>query len=180
MTASNSGPGIDEPKVRPIRLADAAGYHACFDAVARERRWLARTEAPPREATDAFVASNIEHGRPHLVAVVTAEEGGDEVVAGWCDVVFSTKPSLAHAGELGMGLRAEWRGRGTGGRLLAAALEAARSSGLERVELEVVTDNVAAIRLYARHGFEAEGLKRRAMRLGGRRLDLLLMARLLD
>jgi RimJ/RimL family protein N-acetyltransferase len=51
---------------------------------------------------------------------------------------------------------------------------------LEKVELEVYTDNQAAIRLYKELGFLEEGLRRRARRLDGRYQDIELMALWLD
>ena len=39
----------------PIALEHAAGLHACIDAVARERRYLAQTFAKPRADFDTFV-----------------------------------------------------------------------------------------------------------------------------
>jgi predicted GNAT family N-acyltransferase len=47
-----------------------------------------------------------------------------------------------------------WRGQGVGSALLAAAIEAARSRGLERVDLSAQTH---AIAFYAGHGFTATG-----------------------
>jgi RimJ/RimL family protein N-acetyltransferase len=44
------------------------------------------------------------------------------------------------------------------------------------VELEVFSDNVAAIRLYASFGFSQEGLKVRGRKLEDRYQDVLLMA----
>ena len=48
----------------------------------------------------------------------------------------------------------EARGRGIGGRLLDAALAAARQRGWARVTLLTDADNEPAQRFYARHGFE--------------------------
>ena len=55
--------------VVPIRDEHIAGYHAAVDAVARERRFLAMTEAPPFAMAQGFVRGNIERGNPHVVAL---------------------------------------------------------------------------------------------------------------
>jgi len=52
-----------------------------------------------------------------------------------------------------LGIAPEHRNRGVGTVLLLRALEGFRRAGLERVRLEVTADNLAAIRLYRRHGF---------------------------
>jgi N-acetylmuramic acid 6-phosphate etherase len=68
------------------------------------------------------------------------------------------------------------RGLGVGDRLVRDTLHWATTHGLTRVELRVWPDNVAAIRLYERHGFEIEGRLRRHAIVDGRETDALLMA----
>jgi ribosomal protein S18 acetylase RimI-like enzyme len=75
-----------------------------------------------------------------------------------------------------MGVRREWRRHGVGRRLLEEGLGLARSTGLEKIEIEVFNDNEGAIRLYESHGFTREGVKSRARKLEGRYQDVLLMA----
>jgi len=158
-------------EVVPMRRELLDGYHSALDVVARERRWLAMVEAPPIERVATFVDEMLAKGWPQLVAL-----DGSSVV-GWCDVIPMRLEGFRHSGGLGMGLLAAHRGRGLGGRLLDATLRASRDIGIARVHLEVYADNLAAIRLYERHGFEREGLKRRARILDGREDDLVLMAR---
>ncbi|HEX5958770.1 MAG TPA: GNAT family N-acetyltransferase, partial [Hyphomicrobiaceae bacterium] len=85
-----------------------------------------------------------------------------------------------HCGVLGMGLVAEWRGRGIGLRLIEHAIAAARAHGLARVELQVRHDNPRALALYRKVGFAIEGCRRRALLVDGVYHDLTLMALLLD
>lgn len=61
---------------------------------------------------------------------------------------------------LGMALLPEARGRGLGRVLLDAVLEHARAHDAHKVELEVWPDNARAVALYARAGFQVEGLRR--------------------
>jgi ribosomal protein S18 acetylase RimI-like enzyme len=76
-----------------------------------------------------------------------------------------------------MGLRAGYRGRGLGGRLLEAAIARAEANGIRRFELHVFRSNAAALRLYERHGFEVEGTQLRARILDGLADDNVLMCR---
>lgn len=73
-----------------------------------------------------------------------------------------------HVGSIGMAVAAEFRRQGVGSALLEGLLDLADNwYGLRRVELDVYVDNVAAIRLYERHGFTIEGTHRDyAFRLG--------------
>ena len=51
----------------------------------------------------------------------------------------------------------EWRGRGVGSALLAAAIEWAREQGLHKLSLGVFAHNAAGIALYRKFGFVEEG-----------------------
>ena len=63
--------------------------------------------------------------------------------------------------------------------LMEAALDIADNwANLTRVELTVYTDNVRAINLYRRTGFEEEGVLRRYAFRNGEFVDALTMARL--
>jgi RimJ/RimL family protein N-acetyltransferase len=81
-----------------------------------------------------------------------------------------------HKGILwGMFVRVEARGTGLGTSLVACVLEHA-AQVVEEVRLTVVASNTAAVRLYARAGFEQYGLERRALKVGDQYHDELLMA----
>ena len=136
-------------------------YHA-FDAVARERKYLALTQAPPWEQSLAFYRNVLAAGFPHFVAV----DGSGKVV-GWCDVSPVFGHSRAHIGLLGIALLPEARGLGLGAQLLQAAIDRSWTRGLTRIELSVRADNLNAKALYERFGFEHEGLLRRASLVDG-------------
>src|SRR5262249_7250860 len=107
-----------------IREDHIESFHETLDVVARERLYLAMTEAPPIDAMRAFVRKAIAAGYPQLVAL----RGGR--VIGWCDVTPIDRPTMRHCGVLGMALLPQWRGQGLGDRLIRPALEASRAFGL--------------------------------------------------
>lgn len=154
--------------VRPITLDDVPGFNAALGSVALERRYLRTTEAPPLERSYGFVAGNIETGNPQFVAL------DDDVVVGWCDVCRVTDNGSEHVGVLGMGVFASHRGRGIGRQLIEATLADARTR-FSRIELDVYASNRAAIALYLSVGFEQEGVRRAAIRIGGRDEDIVVM-----
>lgn len=84
-----------------------------------------------------------------------------------------------HVASLGVSVAQPAQGQGVGTALLAALLDYADNWGqILRVELTVYADNLAAIKLYERFGFEHEGrMKAYALR-GGAYVDTLAMARL--
>jgi RimJ/RimL family protein N-acetyltransferase len=159
-------------EIIPIERQHVAGFREVLDGVARERRYLAFLEAPSPGRVRSFVLSHLRNGTPHFVAV---EDGR---VVGWCDVTPKTHETLRHSGVLGMGVAASHRGQGVGTALLRSTVDRAFSQGLTRVELIVREDNLPAVALYRRHGFELEGRLRRYLIVDGAAHDALQMARL--
>ena len=157
-------------EIVPITQGHIDGFHRTLDIVARERRYLAFLEAPPLEATRAFILDIIEQGYPQFVAL-----SGGEVI-GWCDVTPKPRPIYAHNGVLGMGLLPQFRRQGIGERLIRQSLAAAQAFGLHRIELTVREDNSNAIALYKKVGFAIEGVQRNVVQLDGEYENLILMA----
>jgi L-phenylalanine/L-methionine N-acetyltransferase len=92
---------------------------------------------------------------------------------------FPHRPRRRHVGQLGMAVRDDWQGKGAGTALLQAAVDLAdKWLNLERLELEVYTDNAPAVRLYTKFGFVIEGTLVRFAFRDGRYVDAYTMARL--
>jgi ribosomal protein S18 acetylase RimI-like enzyme len=159
-------------EIVPIAQGHIEGFHRALDIVARERRYLAFLEAPPIEATRAFVLDNIKRGQIQFVAV-----SADGEVVGWCDVIPMSRPVQAHRGVFGIGVLPQFRGQGIGTKLTKKALAAARAFGLHRVELTVREHNTGAIELYKKEGFEIEGVQRYAVLVDGAYENVVRMAR---
>jgi len=157
-------------RIRPPREADAASFRDAVNAVAAEKWYLATVDGFSLDQTRAFLRRVIDGSLPQVLAVV-----GDEVI-GFCDVLPNPAKGFTHLGRLGMGVLAAWRRQGIGRLLLDTCLGLARDAGIEKVELEVYSDNVAAVRLYEAFGFRTEGLKVRGRKLENRYQDLQLMA----
>lgn len=157
-------------QIRRSRLDDAESLCDAINSVAREKWWLATVDGFTPEQTRAFLQFVVDHSLSQVVALA------NDLIVGWCDVVPKGPRGFSHVGALGMGVRREWRRHGVGRGLLEGCLTLARGAGLEKIELEVFTDNEGAIRLYESHGFAREGVKARARKLEGRYQDVLLMA----
>ena len=96
--------------------------------------------------------------RRHLAspraAVLVADTAGQGLL-GSALVFFRAGSTLARLYSIATAPAA--RGRGIGGKLLAAAEEAARARGCRGVRLEVRMDNTAAMTLYERAGYRRIG-----------------------
>lgn len=163
--------------LRAIRESDAAGYRACLDRVAAERRYLAFTAAPPLSEVRFYIKAMLQRGLPFIVAVDAADQ-----VVGWCNIHVAPpsehRGGFAHVGTVGMGLDVAWRGRGLGRQMLQTVFDNAGRVGIERVELQVYASNANAVKLYRKFGFVTEGVKTRARKLDGEYDDIIMMARL--
>jgi RimJ/RimL family protein N-acetyltransferase len=129
-------------QIRLARDDDRLPLALLFAAVAEERDGIA-TE-PPVDV-EARAASWTLDGT--FVAVAGAEIVGS----------LHLERSRHGFGEIGMAVGREWRGRGVGTALLAAAIEWARECGLHKLSLSVFPHNAAAIALYRKFGFIEEG-----------------------
>ena len=156
-------------EIVPVAQVHAAGYHACLDTVARERRYLAQVEAPPLSRIEDFVRQSVAQDAVQFFAVERGQ------VLGWADIFPDWPHALAHCGHLGMGVLPAHRGHGLGRRLLAACLEKAWAKGLTRIELEARVDNDHAIALYQKMGFRHEALRVHAMRFDDQYFDAVQM-----
>lgn len=154
----------------PTREAHFEGLYAALDIVAREKRYLAFLQAPPRHEAFAFYRNIIAGNLCQLVAL------RDGAVVGWCDVLPLWGEARAHVGVLGIAVVPAARSAGIGAQLMERTIAAAWARGLTRIELTVRADNANAKALYERFGFVVEGLHRRGFRVDDEYFDSYAMA----
>jgi len=160
-------PGVaaDDIAIRPAGDGDRRSLALLLAAVAEERDGIA---AEPPIDVDELAASWKIDGT--LIALAQGAVGGEVRI----------DPSWMGFGEIGMMVAADWRGRGVGTALVAAAIEWARARGLHKLALSVFPHNDAAIALYRKFGFVEEGrLVRHVRRADGQLWDLIEMGLLL-
>ncbi len=82
---------------------------------------------------------------------------------------------MSHRAELGITvLKAEW-GKGIGSELMRQAIEHAKAHGIELLSLEVRSDNVRAIHLYEKYGFQKIGTFPGSLKINGQLIDFDIM-----
>ncbi|MBG9390342.1 GNAT family N-acetyltransferase [Caenimonas aquaedulcis] len=158
--------------IRPAEPEDAARISALLGQAGTFEGLLQAPDAPL--ASRLEILQRVDPMSCKLVALA-----GDEIVgsAG----LHAMMPNLRrqHTRMLGIGLRADWQGRGIGRKLLTRLLDWADNwAGVLRVELHVHADNDRARALYESMGFVEEGLHKAYALRNGRYIDSYSMARL--
>jgi RimJ/RimL family protein N-acetyltransferase len=101
----------------------------------------------------------------------------DDQLVGAIDFKNGNKEKISHQGSFGMTILPEYRNYGIGRALLETLITWAKNnSNIEKVCLEVMRDNMGAIKLYKNMGFIEEGRKRKGVKLENGYQDLIIMA----
>ncbi len=105
----------------------------------------------------------------------------DEAIIATCSVQgVSDKAKYSHRAELGIAVKKEFWKQGIGSALLSTALDFADKVGYAQLELETAKDNVNAIILYNKFGFEAVGNIPRAQKTDGKYRDFIKFVKFMD
>ena len=148
-------------EIRPAGEGDRLPLARLFAAVAEERDGIAAE--PPVDVGKRAASWDLERT---LVALAAGEIVGH---------IFVVESSFGF-GEIGMMVARDWRGRGVGSALVAAAIEWGRENGLHKLTLSVFPHNEAAIGLYRKFGFAEEGRRvKQLRRANGELWDLIEM-----
>jgi RimJ/RimL family protein N-acetyltransferase len=117
-------------------------------------------------------------GKDQTKVFFAIRPAADERFAGY--VVISSIHAVFRSAELGIIIGAEAdRSRGWGQQALALALKFCWNDlNLNRVSLMIYGDNPRAVGAYAKTGFQHEGVLRQAAFIGGKYVDITVMAAL--
>ena len=160
-------------EVRAAELSDAEALTRIY----ADRNAYSQTLQLPFQNTEVWRKRLATNDDAHIGLVATVAGA----VVGNLGITRYTRPRRAHVGEIGMGVRDDWQGKGVGSALLQAALDLADNwLGLRRIELHVHADNERAIALYRKFGFAVEGTHRAYAIRNGEYIDSLSMARLIE
>ena len=134
-------------KVRKMNLADVDAVHA-IEVASITPPWTKQgfEEALANENACLYVAE-VRHA---------LESGETAEVVGYCGIYFA-----ADEGEItNVAVAPAWRKQGIADKILAVVKVNAKMSGYATIFLEVRESNIAAQKLYEKHGFVAAGLRK--------------------
>ena len=161
------------PTINYMQKKYLRSVYNLYAGIAAEERGFVRNYAPTQRTLKAQVWDALRRHLPYYVAVE------NNTIVGVAAVLFPAIEALAHSGTVVMGVLSGYRRQGIGTSLLRAAVSHAFAEPAHRrIQLEVFSDNEAAVRLYSKLGFQVEGRARQAVFLGGKFKDVLHMAML--
>jgi RimJ/RimL family protein N-acetyltransferase len=161
--------------VRRAEPADAEALTRLAEEVSGEpEAWLISADGEWRSVGDERRYLKAVRRYAHAAVFVAEREGG--AIVGRLSVARDAHPASAHVADIGLMVAQDARRQGVGRALLEAAVDWARASGVQKLELHVFPWNEPAIRLYEKFGFEREGYRKGHYQRAGEMVDAILMA----
>lgn len=158
--------------IRHAEETDCAELHSLF-LNPEVMYWMANLPFTPQTNTKEILQS-FNRDRQILVATSNSQ------ILGAIVLTVNSTPRMRHIGRISyMAVRSDCQGCGIGSKLVGAAVDLADNwLNLLRLELFVFQDNEAAIKLYKKYGFQAEGKLQSFVFRAGQYVDSLLMAKI--
>lgn len=141
--------------IREVRSQDASQLLTVLKQMDQESDYMILDEHIYERTTDQLThyLTQLITSSHYLLLVACYQ---DQLI-GVASVKGFDEPALAHIGEVGIGLLAEFQHMGLGTALLEEVLIWAEEMGtIKRLELRVHVDNLPAIKLYQKIGFKSE------------------------
>jgi len=161
--------------LRAFRESDLGVLYRIF---AELDTWAARSRRAPQPLT-------LEAFRDWYVPMAAGPDGAEFVIEAGAEPVgrcgLFGEDRLVHVAEVGIDLLPEARGRGYGTDAMRLLVDFGfRARNLQRVQLETLAGNSAALASYRKVGFVEEGVLRRHAWVDGAYVDTVVMGLLRD
>jgi len=104
----------------------------------------------------------------------------DKMLVGYLQAIGRSARRIRHVVSINIAILQAYTGQGLGGKLFGAAEEWARQTGIKRMDLSVMLNNIPAQKLYQKLGFVKEGTKRGSMFVDGKYIDEYYMCKWLE
>jgi RimJ/RimL family protein N-acetyltransferase len=164
--------------IRPAIPEDATALVALINALADETALMVISRIDPVTGIAAVGTYLAQVAQGNWRRVLVADIGG--TLAGLLiadsDVSHPAKSGVV---DIDLGVLRRFQRRGIGRALLASAENWARSAGMHRLQLKVMTHNAPALALYESCGFVREGTLKHHLKLKAGFVDQHMMAKLI-
>ncbi|MBI9015083.1 MAG: GNAT family N-acetyltransferase [Clostridiales bacterium] len=161
--------------IREVELKDARGLYELFHQLDQETKYM-MYEADERQTTIEEVRHRIEMIRKNGIMYVIDDNG----LGGFIMMNKGSCNRIKHVGYIVIGMKLSIAGQKYGTLLFNRLFEYSKLNHLHRLELSVMTHNLAGVSLYKKMGFQIEGIKNDAMLIDGEYVDEYHMSKLLE
>ena len=165
----------DKMEIRNIRIEDAENYLDMLLNLDKETKFM--MFEPGERPTDINAVKNAikkSINDNNLFLVVTYKEN----IVGFLSIQRGEYRRIRHTGYLVVGIREKYRGMGIGSELFSKIDTWAMENNITRLELTVICSNTIAKHLYEKNGFIVEGIKKKAMIIDDKYVDVFSMAKI--
>ena len=169
----------EEITLRPAEPDDAEGIIKALKSAAPERSYVLMEQfGKDIEAEREYISKSSRNNNLLLVGVT-----GDNRITGILEAIQSDggqRPETAHALNIGLHLKEEFRGFGIGSSMLQYTEEWAREHEFRQLETSVFTTNKRSLNLFRKAGFLNECTKVKRIRVGNEFVDEVSICKWLD
>lgn len=151
--------------LRPAAISEAQALLDCFIAITETSPYILSTPDSARLKTVESQEKWIQASNESPCNLLIVAEHKNRIIGITNSMAF-TDFKRCHRAGLGMSVHHDYRGQGLGDALLSLLIECSRQMPeLQQLELNVMSPNAAAHRLYKKYGFKECGRLENAYRL---------------
>lgn len=122
-----------------------------------------------------IILQNIIHSKNQNILI--AEE--NKTIIGYLAIYGGAFKKVKNTAYISIGVLEKFRGLGIGVLLFTEMEKWIKNTNIIRLELEVVTDNISAVKLYKKIGFTIEGTKMYSFNFNGKYYNEYIMSKIL-
>ena len=167
----------DKVEIRKIQIEDADNYLDMLLNLDKETKFM--MFEPGERPSDINIVKNIIEKSVNgddLILVATDEEN----IVGFLSLERGEYKRIRHTGHVVVGIREKYRGMGIGSELFSKMDTWAIENKITRLELSVICSNTISKHLYEKNGFIVEGIKKNAMIIDDKYVDVFSMAKIVN
>ncbi|HAE43202.1 MAG TPA: N-acetyltransferase [Clostridiales bacterium] len=165
--------------IREATKTDAKALIDYLDKIAQESDFLSFGIGELNitlEKEETFLENSYNQDNSLMALVMHGER-----IIGTASMAGGIKPRFRHVGEMGISVIKAYWGKGIGEKMIDYMVGWSKQTAIIRkINLYVRSDNVRALNLYKKTGFEVEGAVRRDMLIGNEFYDSIMMGMLID
>jgi RimJ/RimL family protein N-acetyltransferase len=162
--------------IREIQLSDAEAFWQMQSALDKETKFM-MFEPDERKRNLDLIQRLIQNSLAGNNLLLVAENKED--IVGFLSAQRGVPNRMKHTAYIVIGIRKAFQGKGLGSEFFKKLDLWAKQKHITRLELTVMSPNMAAKHLYEKNGFVVEGIKKSSMLVDAEYVDEFYMAKIL-